>query len=377
MEADQLAAAVRDAVRCCRAAGASKEEAEDAAHEAVVQLLALNQELAAVQDLRGWLVTAARRRMIDGARRDQRERLRLVRAAALDSSQALDPAEQVTNQALAHWLATEALVQLPDVTRKVCDATAAGLTPSQTANLLGLSVRSVESHLTRARRWLRRLATIAVVPALVHLHHILKGLTAPALPATLAAPLALAAALTLAPLEARAPAPPRTDAPAEAPRSIPSTSTSPEKHRAQPPLAAEDRRRERTSTETRRASAGTWPQSPSSRSSMAPSVKEPANKPSARQVPASEAALPSVTASPEQTGKREQGGKASAQGTSSPKYWKHRKVKMAAHPDKSVSVSPKKHQRPKANAAQERRNMVPTSEKTSPAPRKSKTKRHK
>ncbi|MGI5484900.1 sigma-70 family RNA polymerase sigma factor [Streptomyces lavendofoliae] len=197
MEDDLLATAVRDAVRCCRAAGASKEDAEDFAHDAVVQLLALIAKQGRVTDPRGWLTTTARRRMIDAARREQRERLRLTRVAARDGD-VPDPAELVSNQALALWLVADGLTQLPDVTRQVCDATAAGLNPRQTAGLLGLSVRSVESHLTRARRWLRRLAAIAAVPTLEYVRRLVRDLAAaPMLPATLVAPLTLTAAVTL------------------------------------------------------------------------------------------------------------------------------------------------------------------------------------
>ncbi|WP_353938295.1 RNA polymerase sigma factor [Streptomyces ficellus] len=199
-------------MRCCRAAGASREEAEDFAHDAVLQLLEAPAAQREVSNAQAWLVTVARRRMADATRRAQRERLRATRAAALRPTDAVDPAEHVSDQALAHWLIADQLTQLPQVTRQVCDATAAGLPPHQIAELLGLSIRSVQSHLTRARTWLRRMAATALVPVLGTLRRILRDTSVPALPAALAAPLTLGITLFAIPSSTPTPTPTRIPA---------------------------------------------------------------------------------------------------------------------------------------------------------------------
>ena len=140
-------------VRRTRAAGASREDAEDATHEAL--LAAIGQPKHARSQV-AWLATVAQRRRVDLIRRRVREQ----RVPTADPT-APGPEDIVVERAHASWLAAS-LTQLPPTTREVIDAVGAGMAPSEVARSMNLSTRSVESHLTRARRHLRRMGALAV-----------------------------------------------------------------------------------------------------------------------------------------------------------------------------------------------------------------------
>lgn len=155
---DDLASVRAAAVRQCLAAGASPEEAEDAVHEA---FLAGLEASGSKWRHPGWLRTVAGRRRVDLIRRNRRERRsRAVQDAASDRTET-SPEEAVADAELANWL-VESLSELPPVTQAVCKAIGDGLTPAEVAQALDVSFRSVESHLTRARRYLRRLGQLGV-----------------------------------------------------------------------------------------------------------------------------------------------------------------------------------------------------------------------
>ncbi|GAA2783811.1 RNA polymerase sigma factor [Crossiella cryophila] len=163
MDQERLAAATRQAVVRIRAAGASKEQAEDCVQDAVVDLLA-GAHRTPVERPEAWLTTVSRRRFVDQLRRRRREQTALARSDAQTRITGSDPSEAIADRDQARWMAA-ALDELPSTTREVVQRAGAGLSHQQIAAELGLSARSVESHLTRARRLLRRLAAAAVLPA--------------------------------------------------------------------------------------------------------------------------------------------------------------------------------------------------------------------
>lgn len=141
-----------------RATGASREDAEDAAHDALVAAIDTAQR--PDSDV-AWLSTVARRREVDRVRRRVREqRGAAVRPADPDPT-AVGPEESVVERAHASWLAAS-LGELPSTTREVVDAVGSGMAPADVARSMNLSPRSVESHLTRARRHLRRLGALGI-----------------------------------------------------------------------------------------------------------------------------------------------------------------------------------------------------------------------
>ena len=141
----------RSVIRCRNVAG-SHEDAEAFVQEALVA--ALDSDLESISDLEGWVVTVARRRAIDAARRRSACRSALVRVAHRESREAEDVAERVAARDEAAWLASR-LDELPATTVAVVRTLASGRSIGETADELGMSYRSVESHLTRARRWAR------------------------------------------------------------------------------------------------------------------------------------------------------------------------------------------------------------------------------
>ncbi len=145
-------------VRRTQASGASREDAEDATHDALLAAIGQPQH---PQSEVAWLSTVAKRRRVDLIR--QRVREERVPAAASEASDptTAGPEDLVVERAHASWLAAS-LTQLPPTTREVVDAVGAGMAPSEVASSMNLSARSVESHLTRARRHLRRMGALGI-----------------------------------------------------------------------------------------------------------------------------------------------------------------------------------------------------------------------
>ncbi|GGM43462.1 hypothetical protein GCM10012275_13040 [Longimycelium tulufanense] len=163
MNSHDLAHAVHQVVRRYEAAGVPRQDAEDCVHDSLVKMLArLARGDGEVERVEAWLAVATQHQLVDRHRRAQRERAALRRVHA---PVAPDPGEAVADRQLARWL-VDHLSALPPVTQQVCWALADGLTTEQASVQLGLSRRSVESHLTRARRHLRGLAAGTTHPTI-------------------------------------------------------------------------------------------------------------------------------------------------------------------------------------------------------------------
>jgi RNA polymerase sigma factor (sigma-70 family) len=162
VKCNDWAQVVEQVVRRCQAMGASRADAEDCVHEAVVCWLRRQADPDAepVTAVAAWLTVTARRKLIDRLRRSARERQAVIRLGNHGPCDA-EPGETVSERALAAFL-VQSLQQLPTSTRRVCEAVASGADVDQVAQQLGLSRRAVQSHLTRARRLLRHLAAGAV-----------------------------------------------------------------------------------------------------------------------------------------------------------------------------------------------------------------------
>ncbi|WP_143342326.1 RNA polymerase sigma factor, partial [Crossiella equi] len=109
MDEERLAAAAESALVRVRAAGASKEQAEDCVQDAVVDLLAAS---SAVERPEAWLTTVSRRRFVDLVRRRQSEQTALARTSAQVRIGTTDPSDTVADRDQARWMAA-ALAELP------------------------------------------------------------------------------------------------------------------------------------------------------------------------------------------------------------------------------------------------------------------------
>jgi len=154
-------------VRRTRASGASREDAEDATHDALLAAIGQPQH---PQSEVAWLSTVAKRRRVDLIRQRVREEqvppgasgaARTSEASDVFDPTAVGPEDVVVERAHASWL-TASLTQLPATTREVVDAVGSGMDPAEVASSMNLSARSVESHLTRARRHLRRMGALGL-----------------------------------------------------------------------------------------------------------------------------------------------------------------------------------------------------------------------
>lgn len=172
-------------LRRTRASGASREDAEDATHDAL--LAAIGQPEHPQSEV-AWLSTVARRRRVDLIRQRVRDQRMPASSPGASDPTAAGPEDVVVDRAHASWLAAS-LTQLPATTREVVDAVGSGMAPSEVASSMNLSTRSVESHLTRARRHLRRMGALSIpVGAML-------GWALRARPGSRVAPAALAAAV--------------------------------------------------------------------------------------------------------------------------------------------------------------------------------------
>ena len=139
-------------VRACRGMLDTPEDAEDCASRALLQVLSTPGE--APRHPEAYLIQVARRRAADQLRMQVRARRRALRLAHHADEQVVDIAESIVDKAEARWL-EDVADQLPEDTRAVLNTLAAGATPAEAAEQLGLTKRAVESHLLRARRALK------------------------------------------------------------------------------------------------------------------------------------------------------------------------------------------------------------------------------
>lgn len=149
------------AYRRCRQSGASREDADDCAQEALLVVLRGGQRTPASIST-AWIRTVAHRRFVDLVRRRGRERHGTLPDPETDRTQQ-GPEDVVVGRLHARWL-TSNLEALPLVTRQVCEDVGQGADVGTLANRYGLTRRSIESHLTRARRALRQLALKGLFP---------------------------------------------------------------------------------------------------------------------------------------------------------------------------------------------------------------------
>ncbi|MEO3778704.1 sigma-70 family RNA polymerase sigma factor [Micromonospora sp. B11E3] len=214
MQESELVRARESAVRRCLAAGASRYDAEDCAQDALLALLT-DPEAAGAKSAAAWTATVAYRRYVDLLRRRNRERVAVIRLGDEKDRTTPELDEAITDRAMASWL-IDALRQLPVTTHVVCLSTGWGVQPESVARQFGLTRRSVQSHLTRARRWLRRAAThTLVLPWLVVAVRRFPGKSAPD-PVGMAAVVAVTAVALAVPLpfvQQLTPGAPRTDQP--------------------------------------------------------------------------------------------------------------------------------------------------------------------
>jgi RNA polymerase sigma factor (sigma-70 family) len=101
-----------------------------------------------------WLATVARRRAVDLVRQREREQRAWTRLGRLQGRAEPDFADDVVEQETARWLAQEAAA-LPPRTQAVFARVRDGVPAKNVADEFGLTERSVESHVLRARRVLR------------------------------------------------------------------------------------------------------------------------------------------------------------------------------------------------------------------------------
>jgi RNA polymerase sigma factor (sigma-70 family) len=206
MTVDEYGAVRAHALRLCLAAGATLEEAEDCVHEALVELLEVD-DPESVRTPAGWVATVSRRRLIDLVRRQCRERLAGRRQHPIGPD---DPADLVADRDLARYL-VRSMAELPPTTREVCAAIGDGMSEAEVAKAFGLTARAVESHLTRARRRLRKLRIAVVIPVGVCCARFAQRFAAPLTCAAVAAPVA---AVMLLPGSAPSAPVPHAEAPA-------------------------------------------------------------------------------------------------------------------------------------------------------------------
>lgn len=137
-----------------RSMGAAPADAEDAVQEALAELWTRKANNHPIEHPLAWLTIVARNKYVDLLRRRAREAaVGLCQDDVVDRT-APGPEEQVVARTHAIWL-VDRLRGLPLVTQEVCQRTGGDTHQSDTAAALGLTSRSVESHLTRARRLLR------------------------------------------------------------------------------------------------------------------------------------------------------------------------------------------------------------------------------
>lgn len=137
-----------------RGLGASEADAEDCAQEALTEAWSRTSAGSPPDDTMTWLITFARDKYAACVTGRAQERAAGLVPPDADDRLAEGPEDQAVRQEHARFL-TALLRRLPRATQEVCRLAGHGTDRSTVADELGLSARSVESHLTRARRLLR------------------------------------------------------------------------------------------------------------------------------------------------------------------------------------------------------------------------------
>jgi len=134
-------------------------DAEDAVQETLLRA-AENRERLDKDRMSGWLSAVAARLSVDSHRRREREARHWGRAPRDPVPPGVD--EEVTERDWAAWVAGH-LAKLPPRQRAALLLKAAGHDTSSVARELGVSYKSAESLLARARRTLRSLLLVVLV----------------------------------------------------------------------------------------------------------------------------------------------------------------------------------------------------------------------
>lgn len=131
-----------------------RHDAEDCAHDALLAALDRPDLLDAASRPEGWITVVARRRAIDHIRRQKRTTALSHSFGDPDERLAPDLSDEIASRIAAQALA-EDIAELPAATQSVLRQLAAGGTTADAAHALGITKRSADSHLHRARRHLR------------------------------------------------------------------------------------------------------------------------------------------------------------------------------------------------------------------------------
>lgn len=144
------ALAVREATRVL----GQRNDAEDCAHDALLAALNRPELLGTARRQEGLITVVARRRAIDHIRRNARTRALSHSFGDPDERLAHDFSDDIASRLTAQLLAGD-IAELPEATQSVLRQLAAGGTTADAAQALGITKRSADSHLHRARRHLR------------------------------------------------------------------------------------------------------------------------------------------------------------------------------------------------------------------------------
>jgi len=134
------------------------QEAEDVAQDSIFKLLRYR-ELAPAADWRRLLYRIAVNSAHDRFR-DNRRQMTIAQAVAEDGGESIPP-ERLPDEFAAYrqklaWL-REAILQLPPKRRRICLLRfSLGMTNAQIARCCGISIKTVEKHLTKGLAALRR-----------------------------------------------------------------------------------------------------------------------------------------------------------------------------------------------------------------------------
>jgi RNA polymerase sigma factor (sigma-70 family) len=141
--------------------GANGHDSEDVVQDAMLRA-ARHPEISGAQ-LQGWLVVVTMRLCIDGHRNRFSEIQRWRRASrqAVIEQPEQHPEDQVCDRGEAVWAASLAAELLPPRQVRALHLSAAGCDVRQVADSLGVTYRTAESLLARARRTMRTALTTA------------------------------------------------------------------------------------------------------------------------------------------------------------------------------------------------------------------------
>jgi RNA polymerase sigma-70 factor (ECF subfamily) len=140
-------------VRAARGVLGYRDEAEECAAEALIQIL--ERQPTDVANLQAFMVTVAKRRAIDRLRTLERIRIRDEKLAGFAGCVVVDVAEDVVARAEARWVNGQAQELLRPHVYEVLQLIADGQSVEQVASALGMTPRAAQSHLRRARMLLR------------------------------------------------------------------------------------------------------------------------------------------------------------------------------------------------------------------------------